>query len=60
MNVGLFDMYVSEYLEGPYVTVQKKMFITHGKQRILKVGMLPCKYLKVDMKKGVPFLDYQK
>eukprot|EP00826_Nyctotherus_ovalis_P033052 TRINITY_DN2665_c0_g3_i1.p3 TRINITY_DN2665_c0_g3~~TRINITY_DN2665_c0_g3_i1.p3 ORF type:complete len:101 (+),score=19.75 TRINITY_DN2665_c0_g3_i1:226-528(+) len=60
MNVGMFDLYVSEFLEGPYVSVEKKICVPHGKQRVIKVGMLPCRYLKVVMKKGVPFLDHQK
>ena len=56
----MFDLLVAEYLEGPYVTVEKNICIPHGKQRVIKVGMLPCKYIKVEMKKGVPLLDYQK
>ena len=60
MNVGTFDLSVAEYLEGPYVTVFKKLYIPHGKERIIKVGSIPCRFIKIEMKKGVPLLDYQK
>jgi hypothetical protein len=72
MNIGVFGVYVSTNLTGPYIQskmifilvlkilVEKHVHIPHGKQRVLKIGSLPCRYLKIVMQQGAPFLDYSK
>ncbi len=60
MNVGLFDLSIAEFIEGPYVSVQKRIYVPHGKERIVKVGSIPCRFIKLEMTKGVPLLDYKK
>jgi hypothetical protein len=60
MKVGLFDLSVAEFLEGPYISVQKDIYVPHGKERVIKVGSIPCRYIQIKLAKGVPLLDYSK
>lgn len=60
MKVGIFAISVAEKVHGPYVVVEKNLYIPHGKERIVKIGSLPCRYIKLTMKKGSPILDISK
>ena len=60
MKIGIFSIYISVNLDGPWILVEPKVFVPHGKERIIKVGSLPCSFVKLVMKKGTPFLDFSK
>ena len=60
MLVGIFAIYVAELIEGPYVEIEKNLYIPHGKERVVKMGSLPARYIKFIMTKGSPVMDISK
>ena len=53
-------MFVSEHKNGPYLKVCESVHLPHGNERVIKVGCLPCKYVLLEMEKGVPLLKLKK
>jgi len=60
MKVGVFCIAVAEKLAGPYITIEKNLYIPHGKERVVKIGSLPGRYIKITMMQGSPILDISK
>ena len=56
-KVAQMSVYVSEFKNGPYLKVVESMHLPAGKERIVKVGCLPCKYMMLEIEKGVPVVD---
>ncbi len=51
---------MSEQREGPFAKVCDSIRIPHGECRVIKVGSLPCRFLRVVMERGTPFRDPSK
>lgn len=41
-----------------YVTLEKEIEVVGGKRRIIDIGSLPGRYLKITFLKGCPIMDY--
>jgi len=46
------SVWVSEYRKGPWVNVIKKEFVCRGNNKRIKIGSLPCRFIKVKAHKG--------
>jgi len=46
-NLPKFTLYVSEFIEGPYIKIEKNIIVPHGKERIIKIGSFPCRFIKI-------------
>jgi hypothetical protein len=57
MRVAHLNVYVSEFEDGPFMKVCDELEVVHGKERVIKVGCLPCRFVKIEMVKGVPLLE---
>ena len=55
-KVASLNIYISEFKNGPYLKVCESVHLPHGNERVVKVGCLPCKYMLIEMEKGVPLL----
>lgn len=60
MKVAQLSVSVSERRDGPYVKACESVQIPHGECRVLKVGSLPCRFVKIVMEKGTPLRDTSK
>ena len=59
-KVASLNIYISEFKNGPFVKVCESIHLPHGNERVVKVGSLPCKYMMIEMEKGVPLLQLKK
>jgi hypothetical protein len=54
------DIKIAADIEGPFVQIEKDMIIVSGKIRIVKIGSLPCRYIKITVTRGSPIVDTSK
>lgn len=57
MNIKLE---VSEKEEGPFINLFKEMIIITGGIKVLKIGNIPCRYIKLTVLKGSPIQDFKR
>lgn len=55
-NVMKINIEIAKDEEGPFYTVEQDMTIVSGKIRVIKIGSLPCKFLKITVIKGSPIM----
>lgn len=55
MNYGCkLSVYVAEFKSGPYIPVKEEIYIpSHKMERKIKLGSLPCRYVRLIVHKGV-------
>jgi hypothetical protein len=41
-----------------FITLQDELEVIGGKLRVINIGSLPCRYLKITYLKGCPIMDY--
>ncbi len=56
----LIKLEIAENENGPFVVVESNLCVVSGKIRVIKVGSLPCRYVKITVKKGYPIMDFKK
>ena len=54
------DIEIAEKEEGPFMKIFKDMTIIAGNIKIVKVGNLPARYIKITVTKGSPIQDFNK
>jgi hypothetical protein len=54
------DLEIASDENGMFIKVERDMEIVSGKIRIVKVGSLPCRFLRIRVKKGCPITDFSK
>ncbi|CAD8063765.1 unnamed protein product [Paramecium primaurelia] len=47
------SVFVSEFKNGPFISVHNKEFFPQHKQRRIKLAALPCRYIRILIHKGV-------
>ena len=58
-NIMKINIEIAKDEEGPFYTIEQNMTVVSGKIRIIKIGSLPCKFLKITVVKGSPLMNYQ-
>ena len=46
-KLGKFSLSVAEHIEGPYILIDKGMCIPIRSERIVKIGSIPCRFIKI-------------
>ncbi len=59
-NVMRLDLEIAAEEKGPFVKIERNMEIVSGKVRILKVGSLPCRFVKLTVTRGCQIKDFKK
>jgi hypothetical protein len=59
-KIMLIKLEIAENEQGPFVTVESNLCIISGKIRVIKVGSLPCRFVRLTIKKGYPIMDFSK
>jgi hypothetical protein len=59
-KIMIIKLEIAENEQGPYVTVESELCVISGKVRVIKVGSLPCRYVRLTIKKGYPIMDFKK
>ncbi len=57
MGLGKLRISVAEYIEGPYVDIEAIPFVPHGKERIVKMGSVPCRFIRIRSDKKLDHAD---
>ena len=60
MKVGEFEIYFLLEPDDRFVKLENELYIPHGKLRRINFGSVPCKLIKIVMKKGSPIIDLSK
>lgn len=50
---------ISSEEKGPFVCIENEIEVIGGCLRIVKVGSLPCRYLRMTFLKGCPIMDFK-
>lgn len=54
------DIAIAEKEEGPFINLYRDMIIISGNIKVLKVGNLPGRFIKITVTKGSPIQDFSK
>jgi hypothetical protein len=51
---------ISQNEDGPFINLDNELTIISGSIRVIKIGSLPCRYLKLTILKGHTIMDFSK
>jgi hypothetical protein len=51
---------IAEYENGPFISIDNELTVISGGVRVLKIGSLPCRYLRITILKGHTIMDFSK